>query len=945
MIRESLRAFLATIFLLVLLPGHSRADLCGINPAIADIKAGTNYCDTIQAGYDTLTGGEALLLRNGDFFAAQVFDRPLSFTLSGGYNNSFASVTGASTIHGSVTIDSGTVDFDNVVIAPAPPPTPGNNGIISAFGVTPSGVSLNFVTGGSKMPGSDLSYRFYYSDSHTLTTVSDMETYGTPFGDFGPAVVGRTVGKINNALLFSGVDYVDAGNGVSLNFGAGSFSVEAWINSSAWSTDIAGIIGKGASAPSDPGYTLRQATVGTNKYLQFVLGNGLLQAATASSGYVENVWYHVVGVADRTNNILKLYVNGALAASAPITGFSGSTDSSLNLAIGNQYHPLVGQNRFFKGIIDEVAIYNHALSTVEIADRYNAGAGKSVEATSGLAAGWRFDESSGTTAADISGTGNTGALHFSSTTDITGLAGLSSYSMNILVTDEYGNESAYTPVSVNTPILPIAFGGDIIGQTGFHPIVADLHNNGFIEALGTNNDGLGNLVPSSIAGMGLSGLFAPGRIQRTCAIADFNGDGLPDIVCNVFSMHDPYTGTDPVCQMMSQSTPYSPNSVAMLFFNNGDGTFTESPQFTNLKLRGVHGETIVVADFNNDGCLDIFWPQATACSPAEQNYLLINDCHGNFAEVADQAGVAMRGTDIDYRGEGAQAVDFNLDGWIDLYVGSHLYINNGLQGGKLTFTDMSKAYGLQDAFIKANGVPLAFDEGIKFTDWNNDGHLDLIIHHPYTGPALYQFDGTKFSFVNVIPSYSFSESYGLNVFDMNNDGLEDIIVSGGTNVSGVPNPTVVYLNNGSGFERSNPTAMDAWLQDTISFGDIDNDGRLDILKRDIGVGGFGLAYFKNMTAVHANSFFKIDVRGPAGERNQQGRIVKIYPQNHPGVIFTRFVDSGSGYLVQSPYEIFVGTPYQEPHLVKVYYYGGIVEFTINPGEKKMVFPDGTTVNY
>jgi len=491
--------------------------------------------------------------------------------------------------------------------------------------------------------------------------------------------------------------------------------------------------------------------------------------------------------------------------------------------------------------------------------------------------------------------------------------------------------------SMPLALIPISFSGDLILNPWFHPVLADLNNDGFVETLGTFNDGAGNLVAASASSMGLERLFIPGRIQRTCAAADFNGDGLPDVVCNVFSAYEPqtYIYSDPVCEMMAESTPYSLNSVAMLFFNNGLGIFSESTPFTDMKMRGFHGETIIVADFNNDGFLDIFWPQATACSPNEQNYLLINDGNGNFTEVADEAGVSMRNWSLTYRGEGAQAVDLNLDGWIDFYVGGHFFINNGVQNGKLTFTDKRAVYGL----------PLAVDEGMKFTDWNNDGYLDLVIHHPYTGPTLYQFNGAKFEFKNIIPSYSFSESYGLNVFDMNNDGREDIIVSGGTNVADIPDPTVVWLNNGTGFARANATAMDAWGEDTISFADINNDGKLDILKREADSGGLGLAYFKNHTPVPKNSFFKIDVRGPAGERNQQGRIVKVYPQNHPSVIFTRFVDSGSGYLTQSPYEMFIGTPYTEPHRIEVYYHGGIVKFTINPGNKKRVYPDGMIVNY
>lgn len=896
----------------------------------SDVKVDEIFYDSISSGYNALSDGGALKLRSTSFASPLIFNRPIRSTLEGGYDSAFSSTIGMSTIHGSIRITDGTVNLERITITDASL-IPGGNGAITTANATSSAISVLTSTASSIRPRGDLKYLVYYSDTHTLTSVADMETYGTPAGDFGPAVSGRITGKIGNALFFSGIDYVDAGNGSSVNFGTESFTLEAWINPSTWN-DSAGIIGKGAESANAPGYSLRLCKNASGNFIQLVLSNGVQQVATAQNGYVENQWYHVVGVADRTNNVLQLYVDGKLVSSTPLTGFTGSTDSPTNLSIGRQ-------SRFFNGIIDEAAVYSRALSEAEIAERYQTRTGRSVAAVTALAAGWRFDEASGATTADVSNTGNSGVLHFSSDMaafNVSGLAPGTSYSVNIVVMDEFG-KSAYAPATVMTPpqFIPIDFSGNLIPNGMLHPTVGDFNNDGLTEPLGTYNDGNGNLIPLSLTSMGLSKLIAPGRIHRTCATADFDGDMLPDLVCNVFSMHEPYTGSDETCQMMAASTPYAPNSVAMLFFNNGNGTFTENPQITDLNISGVHGETILVADFNNDSCMDIFLPHATACSPNEQNYLLINNCQGNFTEAADEAGVAMRNTVLDYRGEGAQALDFNGDGWIDIYVGSHLYINNAMMDGKVSFTDQRTALGL----------PLAFDEGIKFTDWNNDGYLDLVIHHPTTGPALYQFDGTRFSSAPVIPPFFFSESYGLNILDMNNDGREDIIVSGGTNEADLPDPTVVWLNNGTGFERSNPTPMDAWGQDTISFADIGNTGKLDVLKREADSGGHGLAFFRNQTPVPQNSFFKIEMVGPSGERNQQGRILKIYPQNHPGIVFTRFVDSGSGYLTQSPYEVFVGTPYQESHRVEANFASGMVTFSITPGQRKRVYPDGTVVNY
>jgi hypothetical protein len=131
------------------------------------------------------------------------------------------------------------------------------------------------------------------------------------------------------------------------------------------------------------------------------------------------------------------------------------------------------------------------------------------------------------------------------------------------------------------------------------------------------------------------------------------------------------------------------------------------------------------------------------------------------------------------------------------------------------------------------------------------------------------------------------------------------------------------------------------FSDLFSFGDFNGDGSLDILQRT----DSSLKYYKNNTIVPTNSIFRIEVLGPSGERNQQGRVVKIYPQNHPGVIMTRVVESGSGFLSQGPYDFLVAAMYKEPHYVEVYYQDRVVNFIINPGEKKRIYPDGSTSNY
>jgi len=434
---------------------------------------------------------------------------------------------------------------------------------------------------------------------------------------------------------------------------------------------------------------------------------------------------------------------------------------------------------------------------------------------------------------------------------------------------------------------------------GWVPAVADVDGDGDVEPFGTLNQA-GVLVPQDPAAMGLTSILTEAHIlvNRDNRVADFTGDGIPDVVTTV------YTSLDNTAVR------------AHLFVGRGDGTFVEDPAFAALDIRG-YGETVVAADFDNDGDLDLFLPHYTHNDPGEHNYLLVNDGTGRFTDVSDAAGVAMRNWPVEYKVEGAQAVDFNLDGWIDLFIGSHFFINNG----NLTFTDRRADYGL----------PLQFEEGLKFLDWNNDGYLDLVLHNPWEGPILFSFDGTTFTRTNVVPPLAYLNSFGVNISDLNNDGREDIVCAGGDLFD-----TIVLVNTGAGFVRNPPSAIDGWGNDALAFGDVDGDGRLDIVKRH----RFQLLTSRNTTPVGQTGHFVIEVVGNSGERNQQGRVVRISPSSRPDVVYTRIVDGGSGFLSQNQYPLLVGTLFQEPHTVTVYFDNGPVSFTITPGERVRVHRGG-----
>jgi hypothetical protein len=440
------------------------------------------------------------------------------------------------------------------------------------------------------------------------------------------------------------------------------------------------------------------------------------------------------------------------------------------------------------------------------------------------------------------------------------------------------------------------------------PALGDFDGDGRLEYAGARNAGGGAMTALELQAIGLgplAPLVADGR-NRDLRAADFNGDGHLDLVSNVYTAASD-TG-----------------ATAQLFVGRGDGTFVEDPAFEALGIRG-YGETILVADFDNDGDLDLFVPHYTHDSLMEQNYLLINDGSGRFVDIADPAGVAMRGWDELHKVEGAQALDFDGDGWIDFYVGSHFFFNNG----NLTFTDRRAALGL----------PLRFEEGAKFLDWNNDGRLDLVLHTPWSGPALFEFDGQRFVERPVIAPSLFHTSYGMNIADINNDGREDIVTAGG-----ILFDSMVLMNTPFGFRRHQPTTLDPLGNDSLAFGDLDGDGRLDIVKRQYNSRAYESTSVLNRTPRGSGGSFVIEVVGDAGQPNQHGRIVRARPLGQPDVRMTRVVDSGSGFLSQGQYPVLIGTPYPGAHLVTVAFDVRTVELVVSPGEWKRVYRTGTVVS-
>ncbi|CAG0951391.1 MAG: hypothetical protein OIN86_08545 [Candidatus Methanoperedens sp.] len=167
----------------------------------------------------------------------------------------------------------------------------------------------------------------------------------------------RIPGKIGNALSFDGVnDYVDVGNGSSLNITGNQISLEAWIYPKSFSESY--IISKFNGDNVTSGYNL----LISDGSIYFRLGEKEFAPLHKMSN---NTWYHIVAVYDGSN--MKIYKNGVALYGS--TSYSGNIDT-------NYYNVTIGQRALDKtyrwnGYIDEVKIYNRALSASEILTNFN----------------------------------------------------------------------------------------------------------------------------------------------------------------------------------------------------------------------------------------------------------------------------------------------------------------------------------------------------------------------------------------------------------------------------------------------------------------------------------------------------------------------------------------------------------------------------------------------
>jgi enediyne biosynthesis protein E4 len=370
------------------------------------------------------------------------------------------------------------------------------------------------------------------------------------------------------------------------------------------------------------------------------------------------------------------------------------------------------------------------------------------------------------------------------------------------------------------------------------------------------------------------------------AVADYDNDGHPDLF--VAGLHH-----------------------STLYHNNGDGTFADVTVKSGLDAGLNHPDpkfgpfwaiTSVWVDVNNDGLLDLFvanylqWEYSSKplcafqnfsdyCHPkyykGEPNQLFLNNGDGVFREVSTEWGLREHVG----KAMGAGMADYDLDGRPDLFVTNDasynmLFHNLGNKFEEVAF-EVGVALTEDGNFISGMGP--------DFRDYNNDGYPDLVFAAlPAQTFPVFQNNG-KGEFREVTsPSgmrrlSRMMSGFGVGLYDFDNDGWKDLFVSGGHveahNTPGQPvdRYNMVFRNlgvSGNWEVLSESAGFDASVvarHRGCAFGDLDGDGRIDVVVSAIGRRS---EVWMNRSP-NRNHWLEIYLRGQKSNRDGIGATIKL----------------------------------------------------------------------
>jgi enediyne biosynthesis protein E4 len=239
------------------------------------------------------------------------------------------------------------------------------------------------------------------------------------------------------------------------------------------------------------------------------------------------------------------------------------------------------------------------------------------------------------------------------------------------------------------------------------------------------------------------------------AINDSDGDGRPDILI----------ANDSVAQQ--------------LFRNNGDGSFSElaldKGAAYNSNGSSFAGMGVDWNDYNNDG-----WPDLFINALSLQGYVLLRNTRGEYEDVSNVAGLSA--VTMPYGGWGTKFVDYDNDGWKDLFVAQgHVMDTISVDFSSIQYKQhLLLMRNVRDHYqdVSANGgpsfrLPLAARVA-AFGDFDNDGSVDVAVSTNDGTPVLLHNTGSKnhWILINTVGTSSNRDGIGTRIHIVGNSGLE-----------------------------------------------------------------------------------------------------------------------------------------------------------------------------
>lgn len=274
------------------------------------------------------------------------------------------------------------------------------------------------------------------------------------------------------------------------------------------------------------------------------------------------------------------------------------------------------------------------------------------------------------------------------------------------------------------------------------------------------------------------------------SFVDVNHDGWLDIyIANYVEFN---LASHRVCFGISTRPDYcAPNVYAsqadQLYLNDGRGGFQDISQKSGILSRSGGGLGVIALDANNDRSIDLY-----VANDPHENFLWLNNGHGVFTESAIEFAVAVNGDGESEASMGVDAMDFDEDCDLDLFMTNLTVETNTLytnEAGRW-FNDRTNRLGLGASSAPYTGF------GTRWLDIENDGDLDLVAvngavsvvatgsQYANSSDALRQRnqlwlndDGSFHEYVDHSQFFADEVSRGLAIGDLDNDGDSDLVVT------------------------------------------------------------------------------------------------------------------------------------------------------------------------